>query len=521
MSRLLLGIDIGTSGCKITVIDREGRIVDTASGEYHTSRPEPGWCEQDPDEWYDVACRLLHEIRDRGMCGAGDVAAIGLDGSTHNAVLADAGFRPLRPAIMWTDQRSVRQAARLEEQAGAEIFRIGYQKPTPTWTLPQLLWVAEHDPGVLPRLVHVLFTKDYVRHRLTGTWETDHIEAQGSLLYDMAARRWSAELCGLAGLPMEVLPPLVEPTAIVGSVTQAAAEQTGLRAGTPVVAGCSDSAVEDYAAGAIRPGQMVLKLATAGNVNVMTAEAHPHPRTLTYSHVIPGLWYTVSATNTAASAERWFRDVFCGDEREAAAGEGRSVYERLHESARQAPPGAEGLFFHPYLLGERSPYWDANLRGSFVGATMRHGKPHFVRALLEGVAYSLRDCYRSIVEMQLPVDEIRFIGGGAKSDLWTQILSDVFARPIVRPAGCDASFGAALLAGVGAGLFADTTDAAERCVRVRDVVQPDPRAVEVYARLFPLYRRIHDDLAGTYAELARVCDALRQDRTTLEGARPC
>lgn len=510
MTQLLLGIDIGTSGCKLTVVDREGHIVDAAAGEYHTAHPEPTWSEQDPDEWYAVACQLLHELWARGKCRADQIVAVGLDGSTHNAALVDRDFRPLRPAIMWTDQRSVRQAARLEAEAGPLIFKIGYQKPTPTWTLPQLVWVAEHDPGAMARLAYILFSKDYVRYQLTGVWVTDHIEAQGSLLYDMAGRRWSPELCALAGLSLDVLPPLVEPTAVVGQVTAAAASQTGLRAGTHVVAGCSDSAVEDYAAGAIRPGQMVLKLATAGNVNVMTAEPHPHPRTLTYSHVIPGLWYTVSATNTAASAERWFRDAFCQEEREQAAGEGQSVYQRLHEAARSVPVGADGLFFHPYLLGERSPYWDANLRGSFVGATMRHGKPHFVRALLEGVAYSLRDCFRSIVDMQLPVDEIRLIGGGAQSDLWTQIVSDVFARPIVRPAGCDASFGAALLAGVGAGLFADTVDAAQRSIRVRDVVQPNPRAVETYAKLFPLYRRIHDELAGAYAELAQVNEELRK-----------
>ncbi|MHB8898481.1 MAG: xylulokinase [Thermoguttaceae bacterium] len=504
MNELLLGIDIGTSGCKITVIDRRGNLVDTGFGEYRNLHPQPGWSEQDPDDWHRVAFTLLRAMAARGRWRPEQVAALSLDGSTHNAVLADGDFRPLRPTIMWTDQRSATQAARLEAEAGAEIFRIGYQKPTPTWTLPQLAWIGEHDPQALRRTRHILFTKDYVRHRLTGTWETDRIEAQGSLLYDMAGRRWSEDLCRLAGIPASILPPLVEPTDVVGSVTAEGAAETGLKAGTPVVAGCSDSAVEDYAAGAVRPGQMIIKLATAGNVNVMTAEAHPHPQTLTYSHVIPGLWYTVTATNTAASAERWFRDVFCGFEAEEAARVGGSVYEQLHAAAREIRPGAEGLFFHPYLLGERSPYWDADLRGSFVGATMRHGKAHFVRALLEGVAYSLRDCYRTIVEMHLPVDEIRLIGGGAKSDLWTQIVSAVFARPVVRPAGSDASFGAALLAGVGAGLFADTVAAAEQCVRVRDVTQPDPQAVENYARLFPLYRCIHDQLAPTYAELSRL-----------------
>ena len=508
MNELLLGIDIGTSGCKITVVDRAGRIVDTASGEYQTSHPYPGWSAQDPDQWYAVACSLLHTLWNRGKCRPEQIVAVGLDGSTHNAVLMDAQFRPLRPAIMWTDQRSGRQAAWLEAEMGAEIFRIGYQNPTPTWTLTQLVWLAEHEPGLLDRVVHVLFTKDYVRRQLTGTWETDHIEAQGSLLYDMAGRRWSEDLCRIAGLPMSVMPPLVEPTDVVGSVTATAAQQTGLPAGTPVVAGCSDSAVEDYAAGAIRPGQMIVKLATAGNVNVMTAEPRPHPRTLTYSHVIPGLWYTVSATNTAASAERWFRDVFCQWEKEQATAAGQNVYAQLHETASRVPPGAEGLFFHPYLLGERSPYWDSNLRGSFVGATMRHGKPYFVRALLEGVAYSLRDCFRTIVEMGLSVDEIRLIGGGAQSDLWTQIICDVFARPVVRPAGCDASFGSALLAGVGVGLFADTVDAAQRCVRVRDVVQPDPQAAEIYDRMFRFYGEIHDNLASTYTELNKVLNQI-------------
>jgi xylulokinase len=295
---------------------------------------------------------------------------------------------------------------------------------------------------------------------------------------------------------------------VVGAVTREAAKATGLREGTPVVAGCSDSAVEDYAAGAIEPGNMILKLATAGNVNVMTAEAHPHPKTLTYSHVIPGMWYTVVATNTAASAERWFRDHFCAEEVARAEAEGTSPYALMHQQAASIPPGAEGLFFHPYLLGERAPYWDANLRASFVGATMRHGRAHFQRALLEGVAYSLRDCFRTIVELGLEVHDIRLIGGGAKSTLWSQIIADVFARPVIRPAGCDASFGAALLAGVGAGLFASEAEAVRACTQVRDVIEPNPDGVRVYSELFPMFCRIHDDLAETYANLARLLDGL-------------
>lgn len=502
MSELLLGIDVGTSGCNITVIDRQGRVVDEAFGEYRTFHPRPGWSEQDPEEWFEVAARALREMFARGKCRSEQIAALSLDGSTHNAVLADAEFRPLRRAIMWTDQRSVAQAARLEKEAGRQIFEITYQKPSPTWTLPQILWVKEHEPEVLERLVHVLFTKDYVRHRLTGAWETDHIEAQGSLFYDMRRGEWSAPLCGLAGVPLETLPPLVKPTDVVGAVTRTAAEATGLKEGTPVVAGCSDSAVEDYAAGAIEPGHMILKLATAGNVNVMTGEAHPHPKTLTYSHVIPGMWYTVVATNTAASADRWFRDLFCQEEVARAKEQETSAYALMHEQAAVVPPGSDGLFFHPYLLGERAPYWDPNLRGSFIGATMRHGKAHFQRALLEGVAFSLRDCFRTILELDLPVDEIRLIGGGAKSALWGQIISDIFDRPVIRPQGCDASFGAALLAGVGVGLFSDEREAVLTCAKVRDVIEPNPESAETYARLFDFYTRIHDSLAPIYTELA-------------------
>jgi len=502
MSELLLGIDVGTSGCKITVIDQQGRVVDEGFGEYETLHPHPGHSEQNPEDWYCVVCELLRAMFARGKCKAENIAALSLDGSTHNAVLADAKFTPLRPAIMWTDQRSTAQATRLEEQAGKLIFETTYQRPSPTWTLPQVLWIKEHEPDLLDRTVHVLFTKDYVRYRLTGTWETDHIEAQGSLFYDMDRRAWSEELCELAGLPVACLPPLVNPTDVVGTVSSTAAKETGLKEGTPVVAGCSDSAVEDYAAGAIEPGQMILKLATAGNVNVMTGEPHPHPKTLTYSHVIPGMWYTVVATNTAASAERWFRDLFCGEEVALAKKQDKSVYALMHELAADIPPGADGLFFHPYLLGERAPYWDPNLRGSFVGATMRHGKAHFIRALLEGVAYSLRDCFRTIEDMALSVGEIRLIGGGAKSTLWSQIISDIFARPVVRPAGCDASFGAALLAGVGVKLFANEAEAVRQCTRTRDVIEPNAETAETYAKLFPLYCRIHNNLAGMYTELA-------------------
>ncbi|MBT3374593.1 MAG: xylulokinase [Lentisphaerae bacterium] len=498
---VLLGIDIGTSGCKVTAIDERGRILDEGFGEYETAHPHPGWAEQDPGDWCRTVRAILANMRQRGDIDFADIGSIALDGSTHNAVLLDGQMNVVRPTIMWTDQRAVAESAELNAQHGDTIFATAFQMAAPTWTLPQMLWLQLREPEALRRTSHMMFVKDYVRWRLTGEWCTDTIEAQGTLFFDMANKQWSEELCGLADISTDILPPLVSPTDVVGKVTAAAAAEFGLPEGTPVVCGCSDSAVEGYAAGAIEPGSCILKLATAGNVNVMTDRPVPHPRTLTYSHVVPDMWYTVVATNTAARAQRWFRDHFCAEELAESARDGRSVYAIMDDEAAQSPPGADGLFFHPYLQGERAPYWDPQLRASFVGATMRHNRPDFIRALLEGVVFSLRDCFRTIEEMGLPVTEFRLIGGGAKSALWTQIVADVFDRDIIVPQGCDASFGSALLAGVGTGVFDDERAAVRQCLTEREPVSPNPDNQAHYAKLTPLYYRIHDLLADVYHDL--------------------
>ena len=299
-----------------------------------------------------------------------------------------------------------------------------------------LFWVDGCDTGV-------------ETGRLTGVAATDHIEAQGTLFYDMKNRCWARDLAELAGLDPSALPDLVNPTDLLGKVTARAAADMGIPEGTPVVCGTSDSAVEDYGAGAIEPGDCIVKLATAGNVNVMTAEAHPFPTTLTYSHVIPGMWYTVSATNAAALCQRWFRDLFCDGEKLEAEKEGINAFEILDRKAAESPLGANGVLFHPYLQGERSPYWDPDLRASFTGVAISSTKGDLIRALLEGVAFSLLDCYGLIREMKLPVKRIFLIGGGAKSRLWSEIVCNVFNLPVRVPIPGDASYGSALLAGTG------------------------------------------------------------------------
>lgn len=494
---ILLGIDFGSGGCKVSAIDGSGGMLGEASVEYTTHYEHQGWSEQDPADWYAAMCQALRKLAGKGV-DLKRVRAISFDGSTHNAVLMDENMQPVRRTIMWTDQRSVRECAMLREQYADRIFKTAYQMPTPTWTLPQMMWLKNNEPEILKRTRHVLFVKDYVRFQVTGIAATDYIEAQGTLFYDMPNQRWSAELAELAGLEPSVLPELVKPTDLLGTVTARAAADMGIPAGTPVVCGTSDSAVEDYGAGAIEPGDCIVKLATAGNVNVMTSEAHPYPTTLTYSHVIPDMWYTVSATNAAALCQRWFRDLFCEAEKQEAEKLGTNAYELLDRKANQSPLGANGVFFHPYLQGERSPYWDADLRASFTGVAISSTKGDMVRALLEGVAFSLLDCYGLIEQMKLPVKRIFLIGGGAKSRLWSEIVCNVFNLPVQVSIPGDASFGSALLAGTGIGLFENSADAVRKCLKIDREIHPDPAQAEQYASLFRKYKAIHDALAPIY-----------------------
>ena len=496
--KLLLGIDYGTGGCKVTAIGEDGSFAGEASVEYVTHHDHPGWSEQEPRDWWDALAAALGKLAGKGV-DLGSVAACALDGSTHNAVLLDGAYCPVRRTIMWTDQRSTAECEALRSGWGEKIFSTCYQMPAPTWTLPQMMWLRANEPEALERTEHVLFVKDYVRYLLTGEAATDRIEAQGTLFFDMAKGDWSDELAGLAGLVRGKLPRFVAPTDVAGRVTRDAAAFTGLPEGTPVVCGSSDSAVEDYGAGAVEPGDLIIKLATAGNVNSMTAAAHPHPKTLTYSHIVPGMWYSVSATNAAALCMRWLRDAFYvagrdgSDQRDA-----RDVYARIDEEASASSVGANGVVFHPYLQGERCPYWDADLRASFTGVSISSTRGDFARALMEGVAFSLRDCYRTLEEMELPVKRIFLIGGGARSRLWSEIVANVFNCAVAVPEPGDASFGAALLAGTGIGLFADVKDAVSRCLRISRRIEPDAAAAAEYGRLFAGYRAVHDALAPVY-----------------------
>jgi len=508
MKKLLLGIDLGTGGCKVNIIDSSGAWIASGASEYQTFHQYPQWSEQNPTDWYIGFKNALLTALDSGGVSAKDIVAIGVDASTHNAVLLDANMSVLCKCIMWTDQRSTEEVRWLNDNFGKELLDITYQMSSTTWTLPQLLWIQRHEEDIFKQVRHIMFTKDYLRYKLTGTWETDYIDAQGSMLMDMKRRQWSERVCEIGSIPLNVLPPLKEPLSISGSVTAVAAAETGLQAGTPVIVGTSDTAAESYGVGILEAGQCVVKMATAGTVNVFTEKPSPNPKALTYSFIVPGLWYTLMATNSAAESMRWFRDVFGREEIERAKIEKTSAYTLIDQAASSVRPGANGLFFHPYLMGERSPYWDPNLRASFTGISAYHQKSHFSRAIMEGVAYSLKDCFRAVEEMNLCAGEIRFIGGGAKSSLWRVILANVLAKPILKVKHDDASFGIAMLAGVGEGIFSDLRDAVQKCVKVVYRINPDPEMTRTYEILFQIYKKIHDDLTDTYGKLSEISKKL-------------
>lgn len=487
---LLVGIDLGAGSLKISIIRSDGALVGEASAALSTSAPHPGWSEQNPQDWWRAACDAMRRALDASGRPAGEIAAISFSAGAHTQVLEDASGNVIRPAILWNDQRSRAQTQALRDKADARILQIGANRANPTWTLPQMLWLREHEPDAFARVKRLYLAKDWLRARFTGTWETDTIDALGTLMLDARSVQWSEELCGMIGWPMQTLPPIVKPSSLVGEVTAEAAKATGLVEGTPVVCGTSDTAAETFGAGMVREGIGVVKLATAATVNVLSKDARPDNALINYFHVLPDHWYVIAATNSCASAHKWLRDTFFRREGD----DGGAVFDAMDAKAAAVRAGSEGLFFHPYLNGERSPYWDPLLRADFVGAGFNHGAGHFTRALYEGVAYSLRDCLEVLKGKGLGFTTARLTGGGARSALWRQIVADVLNIKVELPAVADASYGAALLSGVGVGVFQDE-QAAAAVVTIVSRAAPDPERVALYARGFPIYRDIQAALA--------------------------
>lgn len=495
----MLGIDIGTGGCKATLIALDGKVVSTISREYPTYYPEPGWAEQNPEDWLKALAEIGGEINKRIK---NRIIGICIDGQPHTPIFLDEHGRILYPAIPWTDRRSSAQVEYLKQRLSEADMRRTFNSLNTAFTLPQLLWVKEYRSEVWRRTYKLLIAKDYVRREIVGEgWFTDPSDALGTFLFDGEAFQWSEKICATAEIEMEKLPEVKPSAAIMGEVTREAFKRFSLPEGVPVVNGAHDPSMENLAAGTVKPGDAFVKLATAGVISVTTKEPRPDPKGRTVTYCLPTTkdkadgWFTKTATLSCGSSYRWFRDLFCQKEVEDAKRLEKTAFQLMDMLAEEAPPCSEGLIFHPYLIGEGSPYWDLHLKGGFFGATLRHNRSHFCRSVLEGVAFSIRDSISIFEELNLKIGEIRLIGGGSNSPVWRRILCNILGLKGLKTLGGDSSFGSAILAGVGIAAYKSVEEGVSNCVKIADEVEPDPMLHALYEELFEIYKELHDATA--------------------------
>jgi xylulokinase len=457
--RVLVGLDVGTTGVKVLAISPEGEVIATAEEDYALSTPQPGWAEQDPDNWWRASDRALQRLELKSW------EQVGFSGQMHGLVALDAQRRVLRPAILWNDQRTAAECAEIEDRIGlTRLIELTGNRALPGFTAPKLLWLRRHEPETYERIAHVLLPKDYVRMKLFGELATDVADASGTLLLDVAGRRWSSEVLEALEIPAAWLPPVNE---------------------SPEVCGAGDQAAAALGVGVDRPGPLSIVLGTSGVVFAALPDfaADSEARVHVFCHAVPGGWHAMGVMLSAAGSLRWLREVAGGS------------YDELTAEAERWPPGAEGLAFLPYLQGERTPHADPHARGAFVGLTLRHDRGALVRAVLEGVAYGLRDSLELLRGLGVEANVGRVSGGGARSDLWLRIIASVLDLPLERPIVEEGSaYGAALLAGVAAGAFDDVHAAVETCVRTRGRIEPVPAWQEAYEAGYARFRALYPAL---------------------------
>jgi xylulokinase len=491
---LLLGCDIGTTGVKALAVRPDGAIAFESFSGYDISSPYPKWAEQHPDEWWRAFCDATGRLVAAGL-KVDEVAAIGLSGQMHSSVFLDESMQVIRPALLWCDARTTAQCREIERRVEFTLLRDEASNPAlEGFTAPKALWLREHEPEHFERLRHLLLAKDYIRYKLTGEVATDYSDAAGTILFDVGRRKWSQRILQALDLDPSLLPPVIASHEISGEITREAAEASLLRAGTRVVGGGADNACAAVGAGIIDEGAAQVSIGSSGVVLAALASHRVDGRLRLHcmNHAAPARWYLMGVTLTAGLSLKWFRDSFCREEAQRAKKEGRDVYDALSAMAASVPAGSEGLIFLPYLNGERTPHGDADARGLFCGLTLRHGKAHLARAIMEGVAFGLRDSLELTRELGVEIRDIVLVGGGSKGAVWRQIQADIFGRPVHTITVQDAApFGAALLAGVGAGVYRSCEEAAGATVRPAAEVAPLSGNVDLYNQYYALYRDLY------------------------------
>lgn len=494
MSGLYLGIDVSTTAVKALLCEADGAVRAVESTPLSVETPRPLWSEQDPAQWWRATLASLRAVLSSPEAQGREVRAVGLTGQMHGLVLLDDAGAVVRPAILWNDQRTGAECDEIRERMGGRdaLVRLTGNDALTGFTAPKALWVRRHEPEAWSRARRILLPKDYVRFRLTGEYAMDKADGSGTLLFDLGARDWSNEVLSRLEIPRAWLPPTFEGPEITGRVTEDVARETGLKAGLPVMAGGGDQAAGAVGTGAVAPGVLSLTLGTSGVLFATTPGplVEPHGRLHAFCHAAPGLWHFMGVTLAAAGSLQWYRDTLAPGE----------PFDALVREAEEAPAGSEGLLFTPYLSGERTPYPDPLVRASFVGLTTRHRRAHMTRAVLEGVACSMRDCFDLLRAAGLAnASQVRIAGGGARSALWRRIIASVLDLEVVTVNAAEgAAYGAALLASVGDGAFPDVGAACARTVRVTSATAPEREWVKAYEDACRRYRSLYPALKPVF-----------------------
>jgi xylulokinase len=509
---ITLGIDVGTSGTKTLAIDETGAIRAAASAEYPCDHPRPGWSEQHPELWWEATVQTLGKVLNSGSFRPADVAGVGLSGQMHGSVFLDSAGHVIRPALLWNDQRTAAECREIEEKAGGReaLVRLVSNPALTGFTAPKLLWVRTHEPKNWDRVRQVLLPKDYVRYRLTGTFATEVSDASGTLLLDVAHRRWSRELLSKLAIDPALLPDCFESQEVSSKVSELGSKSTGLPAGTPVVGGGGDQPAGAVGNGIVRQGVVSATMGTSGVVFAHTDALgfDPLGRLQRGCHAVPGAWHVMGVVLAAGGSFQWFRNELGKAEVAAARQTGEDPYFLLADEAALAGPGAEGLFFLPYLTGERTPHFDPDAKGAWVGLTVRHGRAHMIRSVLEGATFAMRDSLELIREMGVTIEQVRVSGGGARGPLWRRIQADIY--------GCDVhtlnstegpAFGVALLAQVGTGGFGSVPEACDATIRAVETTRVDPRTRAFYDRAYAVYRQLYPDLRDSFQKISSLVAA--------------